>query len=34
MDDAKIVQLYWDRKEQAISVTANQYGNYCTSLAI
>ena len=34
MDDAKIVQLYWDRNEQAISVTANKYGNYCTSIAI
>ena len=34
MDDAKIVQLYWDRNEQAISVTANTYGNYCTSIAI
>ena len=34
MDDAKIVRLYWDRNEQAISVTANKYGNYCTSIAI
>lgn len=34
MDDAKIVQLYWDRNEQAIPVTANKYGNYCTSIAI
>ena len=34
MDDAKIVQLYWDRNEQAISVTANKCGNYCTSIAI
>ena len=34
MDDAKIVQLYWDRDEQAIPVTANKYGNYCTSIAI
>lgn len=33
MDDAKIVQLYWDRDEQAIPVTANKYGNYCTSIA-
>lgn len=33
MDDAKIIQLYWDRKEQAISVTADKYGNYCTSIA-
>lgn len=34
MDDVKIVQLYWDRNEQAIPVTANKYGNYCTSIAI
>lgn len=33
MDDAKIVQLYWDRNEQAIPVTADKYGNYCTSIA-
>ena len=34
MDDTKIVQLYWDRDEQAIPVTADKYGNYCTSIAI
>jgi len=33
MDDAKIVQLYWDRDEQAIPSTADKYGNYCTSIA-
>ena len=33
MDDAKIVQLYWDRNEQAIPVTADKYGNYCASIA-
>lgn len=33
MDDTKIVQLYWDRDEQAIPVTANKYGSYCTSIA-
>jgi len=33
MDDAKIVQLYFDRNEQAIPETANKYGNYCTSIA-
>ncbi len=33
MDDAEIVQLYWDRNEQAILATADQYGNYCTSIA-
>ena len=34
MDDAKIVQLYWDRDEQAIPVTASKYGNYCSSIAM
>ena len=34
MDDAQIVQLYWDRDEQAIRATADKYGNYCTSIAM
>ena len=33
MEDAKIVQLYWDRSEQAIPATADKYGNYCTTIA-
>lgn len=33
MDDRKIVQLYWDRNEQAIPATSLKYGNYCTSIA-
>ena len=33
MDDTKIVQLYWDRNEQAIPATADKYGNYCISIA-
>ena len=33
MDDAHIVQLYWDRNEQAIHATSDKYGNYCTSIA-
>lgn len=33
MDDVKIVQLYWDRDEQAIPATSEKYGNYCTSIA-
>lgn len=33
MDDAKIVQLYFDRDEQAISATVGKYGSYCTSIA-
>ena len=34
MDDAQIVQLYWDRNEQAIHATSDKYGNYCTSIAM
>ena len=33
MDDAAIVQLYWDRNEQAIPATAEKYGSYCTAIA-
>ena len=33
MDDAKIVQLYWDRNEQAVPATSDKYGNYCASIA-
>ena len=33
MDDVQIVQLYWDRDEQAIPATSDKYGNYCTSIA-
>lgn len=33
MDDAKIVQLYWDRNEQAIGATAEKYGSYCMAIA-
>ena len=33
MEDAKIVQLYWDRDQSAIAQTAEKYGNYCTSIA-
>lgn len=34
MDDAQIVQLYWDRDDQAIPATSDKYGNYCTSIAM
>ena len=33
MDDIQIVQLYWDRDEQAIPATSDKYGNYCISIA-
>jgi len=34
MDDAKIVQLYLARNEQAIPATAEKYGAYCASIAM
>ena len=33
MEDEKIVQLYWDRNESAISESSKKYGAYCTSVA-
>ena len=33
MDDAQIVQLYWNRDERAISATAEKYGAYCAKIA-
>lgn len=33
MEDTKIVQLYWNRDQNAITETATKYGNYCTSIA-
>ncbi|MBQ8878074.1 MAG: sigma-70 family RNA polymerase sigma factor [Lachnospiraceae bacterium] len=33
MEDTKIIQLYWDRDQNAIIQTANKYGNYCSSIA-
>ncbi|MCR4646711.1 MAG: sigma-70 family RNA polymerase sigma factor [Oscillospiraceae bacterium] len=34
MDDTAIVQLYWDRNENAIAETSAKYGHYCTSIAM
>ena len=33
MEDQEIVRLYWDRNEQAIAVSSEKYGAYCTSIA-
>lgn len=33
MEDSTIVQMYWDRDENAISVTDEKYGAYCLSIA-
>ena len=33
MDDSRIVSLYWDRNEQAITESEEKYGDYCYSIA-
>ena len=33
MNDAEIIQLYWNRDEKAIPATAKKYGNYCAVIA-
>ena len=33
MDDQRIVELYWERSEQAITETQSKYGSYCYSIA-
>lgn len=33
MEDSKIIDLYWARKEQALSETDAKYGNYCRTIA-
>jgi len=33
MEDARIVQLYWDRDEAAIEESSKKYGAYCASIA-
>ncbi len=33
MDDQRIVELYWQRDEQAITETAAKYENYCYTIA-
>lgn len=34
MEDCDIIQLYFDRDEQAIAETSAKYGNYCRSIAL
>ena len=34
MEDKKIVELYWQRNEAAITETSAKYGNYCTAIAM
>ena len=33
MEDQKIIALYWQRAEQAITETQNKYGSYCYTIA-
>lgn len=33
MDDNDIIQMYWDRNDQAIRITSEKYGHYCKSIA-
>lgn len=33
MDDNGIIQLYWDRNDQAITATSEKYGHYCKVIA-
>ena len=33
MEDEKIIELYWQRQEGAITVTEEKYGPYCTAIA-
>jgi len=33
MDDTRILDLYWERSEEAIAETAQKYGRYCYSVA-
>ncbi len=33
MDDNGIIQLYWDRNDQAIRATSEKYGHYCKTIA-
>ncbi len=33
MEDKKIVELYWERNESAISESEAKYGNYCRAIA-
>ena len=33
MEDHEIINLYWERKENAISATAKKYGKYCHAIS-
>ena len=33
MEDAKIIELFWERSEEAIAATDEKYGRYCYAIA-
>ena len=33
MEDSRIIDLYWEREEQAIHAAASKYGSYCYAIA-
>lgn len=33
MDDARIIALYWERSEDAITASEQKYGSYCRTIA-
>ena len=33
MEDSQIIELYWQRNENAISETKQKYGNFCYGIA-
>ena len=33
MEDSRIVDLYWERSEQALTESSDKYGKYCYSIA-
>ena len=33
LEDAQIIQIYWDRDQEAISETDRKYGRYCAKIA-
>ncbi len=34
MKDSEIINLYWERKESAITKTSEKYGSYCKTIAM
>ena len=33
MEDSKIIQLFWERDEAAVSAVSEKYGRYCAAVA-